>query len=83
MQKEITVKDIETTINEYENISEPIIIKRKNKSDLMIISVEEFNKRTALYKLEKEIDEAERDIEKGRVFSAKNVFEELGKKYDY
>ena len=44
MAKEITVKDIENVINSYTSIEEPIIVKRDNKEDLIIISMEEFKK---------------------------------------
>ena len=42
MQREITVKEFENTVNVIENIPEPIILKRENKEDLVIMSLEQF-----------------------------------------
>ena len=43
MQREINVEEVEKTLNE-ENIDETIIVKRKNKSDVVIINLEEYKK---------------------------------------
>ena len=53
IQMEITVDKIEDTINNYTNIEEPIVVKRKNKNDLIIISMEEYKKKLFLLDLEK------------------------------
>jgi len=53
MQREITVNEIESTINKYTDIDEPIIVKRENKSDLVIISMEEYKKKIFLAELDK------------------------------
>lgn len=39
MQREITVKEIESIVNETNDI-EPIIVKRNNMKDLLLISLE-------------------------------------------
>ena len=83
MQKKITVAEIESTINEYDNIEEPIIIKRENKNDLVIISFEEYKKKLFLAELERKIEEGEEDIKNNRVYNARAVFEELEEKYGY
>ena len=38
MQREISVKEFENVVNESNDI-EPIIIKRENKKDLLVISL--------------------------------------------
>lgn len=83
MQKEITVDEIEDTINNYTNIEEPIIVKRKNKNDLIIISVEEYKKKLFLLDLEKKLLEGEEDIKNNRVYDAKDVFEEFREEYGF
>lgn len=45
MQKIIDVKEIEDTLNENEDIIEPIIVKRKNKSDVVILSIEAYKEK--------------------------------------
>ena len=48
MQKEITVREIEETLNQYDNIDEPILVKRENKSDVVIISMEKYKEKLYL-----------------------------------
>ena len=79
MQREITVKDVESTLNEYENIDEPIIVKRKNKSDVVILSLKEYQEEMFLNKLEK----SKKEYKEGKVHDAKSVFKELREKYEY
>ena len=83
MAKEIAVKDIENVINSYTSIEEPIIVKRDNKEDLIIISMEEFRKMAFLNELDKKLLEGEDDIKNGRIYSARKVFEELGEEYGF
>lgn len=83
MSKEITVREVEDVINSYTNIEEPIVIKRENKEDLIIISMEEFKKRTFLNELDNKLAEGEEDIKNGKVYSAREVFQELGEKHGF
>ena len=82
MQRELTVKEIEKAIEE-EDFPQPIIVKRTNKSNLIILSEEEYNKRMFFSELEKEIDESEEEIENGEIFNAREVFEKLRQQYGY
>lgn len=83
MQREITVQEIEETINSYTNIEEPIIVKRKDKEDLIIISMEEYKKKLYLADLDKKLLEGEEDIINGDVYDARDVLMELREKYGY
>lgn len=83
MAKEITAKEVEDVINSYTSIEEPIVVKRKNKDDLIIISMEEFKKMAFLHDLDQKLLEGEEDIKNGKVYSAKEVFEELGEEYGF
>ena len=83
MQKEITVKEIVDTLEHYTNIEEPIIVKRDNKDDVVILSMEEYRKRIFLAELDKKLDEAEDDIKNNRVHKARDVFKELREQYGY
>ncbi len=83
MQKEITVKEIVDTLEQYTNIEEPIIIKRDNKDDVVILSMEEYRKKIFLAELDKKLDEAEDDIKNNRVHKARDVFKELREQYGY
>ncbi len=79
MQREITVREFETTVNEVDNIEEPIIVKRENKKDLVVISLEQYQKEMFLSKLEK----SKKQYKEGKVHSARTVFKGLREKYGY
>lgn len=81
MQREITVEEVEKTLNE-ENIDETIIVKRKNKSDVVIINLEEYKKMLENNLIEK-LKKAEEQIKNGEVIDADAVFEEMREKYGY
>ena len=83
LKKEVTVQEFEKLVNALDNIEEPIIIKRENKNDLVIISFEEYKKKLFLAELERKIEEGEEDIKNNRVYNARAVFEELEEKYGY
>ena len=77
--REITVNEIQTCINEIEDIEEPIIIKRKNKKDLVIVDLEEYQKKVFFSKLEK----SKQDYKDGKFKDAVEVFTKLEEKYGY
>ena len=79
MQKEITVREFENTVSAVDDIEEPIIVKRDNKKDLIVISLEKYQKEVFLNKLEK----SKKEYEKGQVHSARTVFKGLREKYGY
>lgn len=79
MQREITVREFETTVNEVDNIEEPIIVKRENKKDLVVISLEQYQKEIFLSKLGK----SKKQYKEGKVHSARTVFKGLREKYGY
>lgn len=45
MNKEKPLKEIEEILEPYGEIKEPIIVKRKNKKDVVIISFEEYKEK--------------------------------------
>jgi len=81
VQREISVEEVEKTLNE-ENIEDTIIVKRKNKSDVVIINLEEYKKMLENNLIEK-LKIAERQIINGEVIEADAVFEEMRDKYGY
>lgn len=83
MQKVIDVKEIETTLNENEEIIEPIIVKRKNKSDVVILSIDEYKEKFLEEEIIKHLKKSEEDIKNKRTIPADKVFEELRNDYDY
>ena len=83
MQREITINEFENTINAVDKIDEPIVIKRNNKEDLVVISLEKKKKNLFFTEINSKIEKGEEDLKNGRVHSAKSVFKELRKKYGY
>ena len=83
MHREITIKELEKTVNDIDEIEEPIIIKRDNKQDLVVISLEQYKKEIFLVELSNKLEESEKQYEAGKVHNAKSVFKELRKKYGY
>ena len=78
MQKEITIREFENAVNETDDI-EPMIIKRENKKDLLVISLEQYQKEMFLNKLEK----SKKEYKDGKIHSAKTIFKGLREKYGY
>ena len=83
MQKVITVEEMEKIANEYTNIEEPIIVKRANKNDLVISSMDEYNKKLFLNELDRKIQEGEKDIKNGKTHKLRDVFKELRSEYGF
>ena len=78
MQREITIKEFENIVNVTDDI-EPMIIKRDNKKDILVISLEQYQKEMFLKKLEK----SKKEYKEGKVHSARTAFKGLREKYGY
>lgn len=78
MQKEITVREFENAVSIVDDI-EPMIVKRENKKDLLVISLEQYQRDIFLNKLEK----SKKQYKEGKVHSARTVFKGLREKYGY
>ncbi len=78
MQREVTVREFENLVNIVDDI-EPMIVKRDNKKDLLVISLEQYQKEVFLNKLEK----SKNQYKEGKVHKARTVFKELREKYGY
>lgn len=81
MQKEITVDEVVETLNE-DNIDDAIFVKRKDKSDVVIMNLDEYRKIFEMNLIEK-LKKAEKQIKNGEVTDAKTVFAEMRAKYGY
>ncbi len=79
LKREISVRELENTVNSIDNIEEPIIVKRENKKDLVVINLEEYQKAVFLTKLEK----SKEQYKQGKVHNVRKVFKELRSKYGY
>ena len=76
-----TVRDIQDLKNAVNQYGEMIVVKNNNGNDVMIMSIEEYRKMKIEKDIEKDLLEAEEDIENGKVYDSEEVFEEWDKKY--
>lgn len=83
LKKEITVSEFENTVNTIDTIEEPIIVKRNDKEDLIVISLEQYKKNIFFAELNSKLEKGEEDLKNGRVHSARTVFKELRERYGY
>lgn len=81
MQKEMSVKELETTLEIMDDIKNPIIVKRKNKSDVVIISIEDYKNKILESDIIENLKQSEKDIKEGNVESADLMLAELDEKY--
>ena len=77
MQREITLKELENILIKSEEIDEPIIVKRENKSNVVIISMKEYEEKLLELDIIKHLQKSEEDIENGRTTKAKRHNESL------
>ena len=83
MSKEIKLKDVEYTLSQYEEIDEPIIVKREEKSDVVILSLKDYKEKLLEIDVIRHLKKAEDDIDNDRVTPADEVFRNLREKYEY
>lgn len=77
--REITINELQTNIDEIGDIEEPIIVRRKDKKDFVIVDLEKYQKEVFSSKLEK----SKKDYEDGKYIEAREVFKKLEEKYGY
>lgn len=83
MQREITVNELKNEVDSFDEVNEPIIVKRKNKQDLVVISLEQYKKQMFLEKLSSKLEKSKKEVEQGKIHSARTVFKEMKTKYGY
>lgn len=77
MQREITVNEFANEVNSLDEINEPIIVKKNNKQDLVVISLEEYKKQLFLTKISSKLEKSKQEVAQGKVHSARTVFKNL------
>lgn len=80
---QITTQEVEKTLNKYEDIDEPIVVKRDNKTDVVILSMKEYKERLQELEIIKHLKKSEEDIKNGRTTPASEFFKELRAEYGY
>lgn len=83
MQKQINISELEYEVNNVEDIKEPIIVKRKNKKDLVLISLEQYKKDLFMTEISNKVKKSKEEVKQGKTHDARNVFKELRAKYSF
>ena len=77
MIKSLSIEDIETAVNQYGEV----VIKKNNKNNVVIMSMEEYKRKLLEDEIEKKLLKSEEDYKNGKVKNAEDVFKEWEKKY--
>ena len=80
---QITTQEVEKTLNKYDNIDEPIFVKRKDKADVVILSINEYKEKIQELEIIRHLQKSEDDIKNGRTTPAKDFFFVLRNEYGY
>ena len=81
MQREITIAEIEKTLDE-EDINDAILVKRTNKSDVVIMNIDDY-KRVIQNKFISRLKKGEEQIKNGEVTDGDIVLAKMREKYGY
>ena len=77
MQQVTNIKELETVVNQ----NGEMVVSKNSRNDIVVMSMEEYKKKLMKDKTERNLLEAEDDIENGRIRDAKDVFKEWNVKY--
>ena len=80
---QIRTQEVEKTLNKYEEINEPIFVKRNNKTDVVILSMKEYKEKLQELEIIKHLQKSEEDIKNGKTTPASDFFKELRAEYGY
>ena len=77
MIQSLSIEDIETAVNQYGEV----VIRKNNKNNVVIMSMEEYKRKLLEDEIEKKLLKSEEDYKNGKVKNAEDVFKEWEKKY--
>lgn len=79
MQQLTNIQAIETAVNEYGEI----VISKNSKNNVVVMSMEEYNKKNMKKDIIKKLKKSEEEIERGEGVESDIAFKELRQKYGY
>jgi len=79
MQQLINLKEIESAVNQYGEI----VLIKNNKNNVVVMSMEEYNKNILRKEIIRTLKKSEEEIEKGEGIDSDRAFKELRHKYGY
>ena len=77
MIQSLSIEDIETAVNQYGEV----VIRKNNKNNVVIMSMEEYKRKLLEDEIEKKLLKSEEDYKNGKIKNAEDVFKEWEKKY--
>ena len=77
MQQLTNLQELEMAVN----LNGEVVVKKKNKNNVILMSMEEYKKSLIKDKIKNNLIKAEEDIKLGRVRDAEEVFKEWNAKY--
>ena len=77
--QQLNLQEIETAVNQYGEI----VISKNNKNNVVVMSMEEYNKNMLRKDIIKALKESEKEIENGEGIDSDVAFRELRLKYGY
>lgn len=78
MQQLNNIQEIRTAVNQYGEI-----VVCKSEDNVIIMSMEEYNKQKMIHQTVEKLQQSEEEIEKGEGIEADIAFEKLREEYDY
>lgn len=77
MQQVTDIQELKTAVN----MNGEMVVSKNDRNNIVVMSMEEYQKKLMKEKIEKNLLKAEEDIENGRVRDAEDVFKEWDTKY--
>ena len=77
--QQLNLKEIETAVNQYGEVA----LSKKNKNNVVIMSMDEYNKNILREELIKSLKKSEQEIENGEGIESDEAFKKLRQKYGY
>lgn len=77
--QQLNLQEIETAVNQYGEV----VISKNNKNNVVVMSMEEYNKNMLRKDIIKALKESEKEIENGEGIDSDVAFRELRLKYGY
>ena len=77
--QQINLKEIETAVNRYGKV----VLIKNDKNNLVVMSMEEYNKNILREEIIKALKKSEQEIENGEGVESDEAFKKLRQKYGY
>lgn len=79
MQQVTSIQEIETVINQ----NGEMVIGKNNKNNVIVMSMEEYDRKNIREDIIKKLKKSEKEIENGEGIESDEAFKELRQKYGY